>query len=304
MWRGPFWAPPCPANMGDKQERGKGTGQEGEGLARLGALPSSKQVAVAGLPEVPSGITQQVLLGAQVPSFQEAPGMPFLQRLTGNRAWPSVSGGGVSRTSPDRPPELLGQEPALTPRTESGQSQAAQGSFGNSSRGKQSPVPGQAPLPFGSSSLLVRLSRGDWCPGHSVLKVNARFPPPVRLCVLRATVVGYLQWLSRLQWLARPVIPSLQTRCLVRPLAVLALRALRLLDFQPFSQSTHIPCPWSRPLAGDLPCARSECRELRQCQECWEQGGEQSGHVLEIRFRLSSGTLSWQARHVRSEVHP
>lgn len=70
-------------------EKGEGVSQRdsrGEGGSKgLGALPSLGQVAVTCWPEIPSGITEQVLdpwflvlLGSQVPSFQEAQGMPFL----------------------------------------------------------------------------------------------------------------------------------------------------------------------------------------------------------------------------------
>lgn len=51
----------------------------------LGTVPSPDQVAVVCWPGSPSSLTEQVLdplsgelLGAQVPSFQEAQGMPFL----------------------------------------------------------------------------------------------------------------------------------------------------------------------------------------------------------------------------------
>lgn len=55
---------------------GEGGGGCSEGL---GTVPSLDQVAVACWPEIPSSVTEQVLdplslalLGAQVPSFQEA----------------------------------------------------------------------------------------------------------------------------------------------------------------------------------------------------------------------------------------
>lgn len=90
-------------------EEGEGAGQRGgvgwgapEGL---GALPSPAQVAVACWPEIPSGLTEQVLdplflalLGSQVPSFQEAQGLLFLRRLPGNRTCPfcpSGTGAGI-----------------------------------------------------------------------------------------------------------------------------------------------------------------------------------------------------------------
>lgn len=73
---------------------GRGGGEDTEGF---GTLPSPEQVAVVRWPEIPSGLTEQALaplspelLGAQVPSFQEALGMLFLQRLTRNPVCPSV----------------------------------------------------------------------------------------------------------------------------------------------------------------------------------------------------------------------
>ena len=78
-----------PVQMESRLEKGGGVGQRdgrGEGGSKgLGALPSLGQVAVTCWPEIPSGIAEQVLdpwfpvlLGSQVPSFQEAQGMPFL----------------------------------------------------------------------------------------------------------------------------------------------------------------------------------------------------------------------------------
>lgn len=111
-------AAPChsvvlsPSNMkGPSGERGAGQlWRRGRGCSEgLGTVPSPDQVAVACWPEIPSSVTEQVLgplslalLGVQVPSFQEAQGMPFLQRLTRNLACPFCprgAGGWCARAS-------------------------------------------------------------------------------------------------------------------------------------------------------------------------------------------------------------
>lgn len=90
----------CPPNIGAGAESVRGKGAVREGLAGLGALPSSKQVAATGWPEIPSSVT------AGAGSF--VPGTPRISGSTspgGPRdAFPAQ--GSVGRASPDRPPEL------------------------------------------------------------------------------------------------------------------------------------------------------------------------------------------------------